>query len=370
MDFQQNREAEPKASEVEAANWLARQISPSFSQNDQQEFDAWYANSADNAAAYARVQHVWNASPALIGGLSQLDWTAEKKSSRQSRILRLTSKIAAALFLTALIPGMLAWLLLSETYNDNPLSKTAGAPQTQQVSTNVSREEQQRSDLADAKLAASEYSADGKTRSSIFLPDGSIVTLNRNSRIQVRYTDTARAITLVEGRARFQVAKHQKAPFYVYARKQRVIATGTAFDVALNNSAKSVEVALIEGSVTVDRPPFKKQAATIVANLTPGTQLVVKDGSPPLISPLHNYDTGDWRSNRLVFSNVPLKALVAELNRYGGPQIILGDEKLGALRIDGRLRTDDPVAVARGIAQIYSLHTSEVNGKDVRLDWK
>ncbi len=83
------------------------------------------------------------------------------------------------------------------------------------------------------------------------LPDGSIVELNEGASVQVRFGERARMIELLAKEAHFSVAKDSTRPFVVMAGGVEVLATGTAFNVKLNED--SVEVLVTEGEVRLLR---------------------------------------------------------------------------------------------------------------------
>jgi len=68
---------------------------------------------------------------------------------------------------------------------------------------------------------------------TIALQDGSIVQLDTNSAISVRYTEHERHIDLVQGKAYFDVETDPQKPFEVYTLFGKVKAVGTAFAVYL-----------------------------------------------------------------------------------------------------------------------------------------
>src|SRR3546814_1264895 len=70
-------------------------------------------------------------------------------------------------------------------------------------------------------------------RRVVTLADGSTVSLDAASEVRVAYSERARELALVRGQARFDVAHDPRRPFAVQARDQRVVATGTAFNVDL-----------------------------------------------------------------------------------------------------------------------------------------
>src|SRR5690606_18195659 len=116
-------------------------------------------------------------------------------------------------------------------------------------------------------------------RLAVPLDDGSLLTLNTDTRAVVRYRDGIRGVTLQKGQALFEVAKDPSRPFVVTAGQRTVTALGTAFDVRLSESR--FEVTMLEGRVVVApqsaHAPLTYADADLVDDRTelgPGDQLV------------------------------------------------------------------------------------------------
>jgi transmembrane sensor len=68
------------------------------------------------------------------------------------------------------------------------------------------------------------YKTDIGERRVVALPDGSRISMDSDTRVQVEYGKNARAITLDRGRSRFDVAHDTSRPFTVTAGHQTVVA--------------------------------------------------------------------------------------------------------------------------------------------------
>jgi transmembrane sensor len=121
-------------------------------------------------------------------------------------------------------------------------------------------------------------------RSAITLPDGSIVTLDTDSQIQVAYGPRERGVHLLRGQALFDVAHGKPAPFQVYAGRQRITAVGTKFNVRIEGA--QVRVAMVEGSVKVRAVPRDaEEAAAPISEMTlaAGEGLVAEPARPSIV---------------------------------------------------------------------------------------
>jgi transmembrane sensor len=196
----------------------------------------------------------------------------------------------------------------------------------------------------------------------ITLADGSSVMLNTASRLRVRMTDTERRLTLEEGQAFFRVAKDSSRPFRVFAGNDEVRAIGTAFDV--RRDGDRARVVLVEGVVAIYRGTEHKPAEApkvlnhpmavapedhLLAVLEAGQQAVLAPDAPVQVASVDLAKAQAWRFGRLILDSAPLGDTVADLNRYGGKQIVLADSSLETLRISGVFHTRQPDAFVEGV---------------------
>lgn len=163
------------------------------------------------------------------------------------------------------------------------------------------------------------YCPPGETR-KLLLPDGSEATLNGSTTITYpERFDGSRRDVLLMGEATFKVAKDADKPFTVSSADVDVTALGTCFNVKAYPVHGNVEATLLEGSVRV---AYGKVAFTdSVAGskvLSPGDQLVFhRDTRTAEICAPHVDDITAWQRGEIVFNNVSLAEIVAELeNRF------------------------------------------------------
>ena len=203
------------------------------------------------------------------------------------------------------------------------------------------------------------YSTQRGERRVVTLADGSQIQLDSSTDLRVRYSARARELTLLRGQARFDVAHDVERPFSVTAAGEKVVATGTAFNVDLHKS--QLVVTLIEGHVVVlsrrtsallPIQPFRlTPAAPKVPNqgsqpglgveLDAGEQLVVSAGGTSSIAPANIERSTAWQSGRLIFNDEPLSSVVEQVNRYARQPLVLADAATAGLRISGVFSTSD-----------------------------
>ena len=156
------------------------------------------------------------------------------------------------------------------------------------------------------------------------LPDGSVLHLNTDSAVTVRFTRAERLVSLDRGQALFDVAHQDPRRFRVQTDRAGVMAVGTQFDVYRKSGTTTVTV--VEGSVEVYRggaPPtgnlaehsvhsFRAISSTSVIGSARG------DTSMP--------SGGRLDQRQIVFQDEPLGEVAAEFNRYGPITVEIDDE--------------------------------------------
>lgn len=200
----------------------------------------------------------------------------------------------------------------------------------------------------------------------VSLGDGSVITLNTETRLEVRYAHDGRRVHLLEGEALFDVAQDHDRPFVVTARGADVRAVGTSFTVSNLRSAP-VEVLVREGIVEVARADLPQQPpARLVAN---SRAILARDTAAVAVAHVDNTELGSemaWTDGRIVFRGETLAAAAARFGRYSDIGIIVVDPELGAERVAGVFNATDPVGFAQSVALSLNARV-EITADMVRL---
>jgi transmembrane sensor len=182
------------------------------------------------------------------------------------------------------------------------------------------------------------------------LPDGSVLHLNTDSAVTVRYSRTERLVSLDRGQALFEVAHQDGRRLRVQTDRAGIVAVGTQFDVYRKSGATTVTV--VEGSVEVYSgvapPPAGAEPSV---RLNPGDQLDVGDR----IGALRHVDARAavaWLQRKIAFEDEPLGQVAAEFNRYGPVTVEIDDEALRALPISGIVDAYDTDSFAAYLATL------------------
>lgn len=212
-------------------------------------------------------------------------------------------------------------------------------------------------------------------RSTLTLSDGSVVTLNTHSRIDVDFTAEERFLRLNHGQAFFEVAKDIDRPFVVEAGDKRVVALGTAFDVWLDND-NGVQVTLLEGRVQVTPVVPVIAAGTGVPSapvkLEPGQRLVAKRDQAPDVRVTNAVEATSWRTGQLIFRDRPLADVVDEMNRYSTQQIVLDrdDPRVLEMQVSGVFNTGRASSFVTALETMHPLKAERSGQNELTLVWQ
>ena len=192
------------------------------------------------------------------------------------------------------------------------------------------------------------------------LADGSQIELNTDSAVRIDLSAPKRAVELVRGEAYFQIKHDPAHPFVVTAANRRIVDLGTKFVVRAN--PQSLQIALLEGRVRLES--MNGQSASRGTILLPG-DIATATAETTTISKASERNLADrlaWQHGSIVFHNASLADVVAEFNRYGGPQLVLTDPKAANLTINGTFRITGGEDFAANAHEIFGLRVERKDG--------
>jgi transmembrane sensor len=324
----------------EAAEWFVRLRDPGVGIEQLAEFQRWAEADPANTAAYARVSQKWSAvgehasAPEIMTArqeaLQDARDAARGRWDTKSPPPRWRRPAIASAMAATLIAGVGLWSW-----------------------------SQSQADI---------YSTAVGQRSTLTLSDGSIVTLDARSRIEVKYDRGERLIVLDSGQARFDVAKEAARPFRVKAANQTVLALGTQFNVEL--VAHSVLVTLIEGrvAVTADERAQNSVSESKEINLSPGEGLEVHLDRKA-VRRLPRVDVNRitaWQNGRLFLEQETLASAAERVNRYASKQVEV-DSSAANIVISGVFKAGDVQAFVEAVTAYFPVKAEEFRGTTVRL---
>lgn len=200
-------------------------------------------------------------------------------------------------------------------------------------------------------------------RAEFRLADGSRVLLAPGSVLRydtASFGKSTRELQL-DGRAYFSVTHDPRRPFLVHTGHTVTEDLGTQFVITDYAGDPASEVVVASGTVAVRSPGGDSaQAATV---LTRG-ELVRLDsaGRPSVRRDVDLSAALAWTEGRLVFADTPVAEVVAQLRRWYGIDLRLGDAVLGAHRFSASYTTEPDFVVLRELARAIGAQVERHGG--------
>ena len=226
----------------------------------------------------------------------------------------------------------------------------------------------------------SEFTTRKGSKSSIKLPDGTMVWMNADTRLTYdeSFGKNTREVQLT-GEAYFDVIKDKEKPFIVHTNTMDVKVLGTAFNVRAYAGEKDAATTLIRGSVEVILN--KKRGEKIT--LAPNEKLIVQNnkqasntGSLPatrvpdvqlLTINTFPVDSGaaetQWIKNKLVFEQEKLENIIPVLERWYNVDIELKSSYKKNVDLNGTFDNDKLEDVLESLKIIAGFNYKVQNNK-------
>ena len=187
---------------------------------------------------------------------------------------------------------------------------------------------------------------------TIRLADGSRAILAPGSVLRVP-ASREQALTLV-GAAFFDVRHDAGRPLTVQAGRYTIRDVGTRFDSAMGEGLVRVAVAEVSS-------PDRGDAMAVVA----GRALTMQGQDRGALQPIDVSTVGGWRSGPLVYDDVPLGLVVADIARASGTAVTV-DRAVAERRFSGMIAQGDGRRMAKSLAALTGL-ALRVDGDAIHL---
>jgi transmembrane sensor len=302
-------QTDPNEIDLEALRWLVLMERGSLRPEEQRRFAAWVAADVRHQGAIVRAQAAslrLERLAALAGGHSVLEPFPHEQFLLQKKITR--RRIVAAAASAAGLMGISAWL---------------GRGRIEEI------------------WRGTRYASSVGELKKVVLTDGSVITMNTQTELRVRYTGERRDIRLVRGEAMFAVTHDAKRPFAVRVGEWTAVAVGTAFAVRRLDEP-TTDVTVTEGIVQLQ--PVDRSVSEARPRLTANQKALIGAGGRVEVGQVSDSQIGQrlaWRTRLVVFAGEPLREALAEMNRYSHRPIVVDDPALAERRIVGVFPTTD-----------------------------
>ncbi len=355
----------------EAARWLVS-IEEGLSPEEKAALEVWLTADAAHARALLHQARLWDD----LGVLTELSTVFPLQAhltAPRSSFAATAGVLAASLAVVAVAAGLY--------FGEGLWSQRGPEPGSTQVSGNASRAGTPKESVgADRDASTPRYVTKVGERLTANLSDGSVVTLNTQTVLELRYSAGERRVLLLQGEATFEVAHDADRPFRVDAGDRIFQALGTVFNVERGRQG-IVELTVTEGRVLMIKPeshgvPGAAPSTSAAGAADSQEGLTVGAGQSALIENgvehIRAYSLPEierqmaWKNGMLIFRGERLVDALAEVERYA-PVVFVVLPELDDIRVGGYFRTGDVDGVLLALKESFGIEARRLEDGRVQL---
>lgn len=265
-----------------AAKWFIRMQEAAPDSIERSQFEAWLMQNPLHQQEYASIGEAWNGIDSIDELKKLVDAKQAKQTTQRMNQSKRAKKIKNALAaISACIVFAFAGLIGQQQYQQwqaAPIMQLASQTSTAQLATQT-------------------------------LEDGSQITLNAQSQIQVTYYRHQRHVDLLKGEAIFNVQKDASRPFVVETNNAKITVLGTRF--AVNKLSQLVRVSVDHGKVQVES---KADGSKLI--LQNGQVAEIPNGQAVQPKNAQATDYFKFATGTIVFNQADMLEVAEVLSRY------------------------------------------------------
>ncbi len=270
-------------------------LNDSASEEEHDVFNKWLEADTLNVQVFENIKKYWQLESKEVE-IINIDDVRKNiwKKAHNIKDIRSGNKLSYYYRIAAVLAFMLTFAFIAIQYSSHL------EPEHQNVALNVI----EKNNLSGVK-------------STIHLPDGSVVNLNAESSIRFveGFKDSVRWVDL-DGEAYFEVAHNRKKPFIVKSGNIFTTAIGTAFNVNAYPDRSAIEVSLVEGKVEVHAEQEEKVLNETF--LEAGQQVSYLENEIIRNGPFDVLDVTGWKDGIIHFTNADYPTVIKQLERWYG----------------------------------------------------
>lgn len=203
-------------------------------------------------------------------------------------------------------------------------------------------------------------------RKTVLLTDGTVITLGKESSIELRKQFDAHKRELwLKGEAFFDVKHDPTSPFTVHTPFDEVKVLGTTFNVKAYPDSQAMETSLIKGRVQVNSMQYLGYSVILKPNqklISNKVYDLSTDNNPKAhykVSALKNTGSGGspveikWAQNRLDIDNQPLSVIANKLQNWYGIAIVIRDNQVKDYRYSGIFENETIIKTLEALQLSY-----------------
>lgn len=269
-----------------AIQWFMRMQDNDADHIDRSRFEAWLMSHPAHQQAYSEVAELWEDfdSPSQVQLLaSAMDQKEQLKEERKNRIKKSIANTFGILVIAA------ASLLGYQMWQAQPLMQVAAVADIGQIKSQE-------------------------------LEDGTKLTINSGSDIEIIYYRTQRLVKLKRGEAIFEVARDESRPFVVDSGTAKITVLGTRF--AVNRLQKLVRVSVDHGRVKVEPQSTEGNTNNAPLILNSGEVAEISNSGVAKRVDFEAADAFGFQQGIITFDQAGLEEIAETLSRHRKPAVI------------------------------------------------
>ncbi len=173
-------------------------------------------------------------------------------------------------------------------------------------------------------------------KSTIILPDKSIVQLNSDTKISfpTKFIGSTREVNL-SGEAYFKVTSDSIKPMIVTTNKGFMVKVlGTEFNIKSYDNDNQAQTTLYKGAIDLI-------TASSTTSVKPNQQILINSQNKvKLINPSAVEDTKAWTEGKLIFDETPISEVIKMLERWHGVQFNVKENKILDYKITANFNSE------------------------------
>lgn len=336
----------------QAIQWLIAKHAGTWSSSEQQALDAWLAENNEHQEQYQQMQQLWG------------EMDAFKDQDFPQRQAALHYQPPTDLDNVVHFPGSMPTEIAANQQSTQIQSTATTHPVPAWLKTGVA--------IAASILIVlgiqtyrqtgiEHYQTAKGEQQTIFLADGTQITLNTDSEITVELRMFERKVQLSRGEALFNVSHNPIKPFEVTAGTGKIRDIGTRFDVYAQTN--KVDVAVLEGEVDIvtnNQQSHQLVSAGQAASFDRQGKVKAKTmPSPQALTA--------WEHGKLIFAEQPLEDVLSQIARYHTVEFQIADPKLRDMKISGTFKTTNLQLLLETLEAGFPIKAKVIDSQHVRL---
>ncbi|WP_228712712.1 FecR family protein [Halarcobacter mediterraneus] len=186
------------------------------------------------------------------------------------------------------------------------------------------------------------------------LPDGSIISLDAKTKLDIKFYKNKREAFLSNGKVMFNVEKNENRPFLITSNNIQIEVVGTKFEVISSNNKTTINVK--EGKVrTYFLNDLDRKVNTRLLTKAE-TITYTNQGKINKYLKLNPNKIALWQNNLISFNQISLKEALEEFSKYYDYNFDFSHKKIENYIITGEFATNQIDIFLSTITKIYPLN--------------